>query len=121
MNAARPSASKNSEIHSHPMRKLLLLITAITGMILPAGNSQAGESYREITREDTRYSAPPVVVYREERIYRPRVRVVEVPYCAPVRSYCAPPRPVYYRSYGYCEPRPRVYVGRPRIAFSFGY
>ena len=91
------------------MTKFLLALIAAAAVLIPMSKAEAG-GYRYHRGYYGHHHHRPVVVVRDN-CYRP--------YGGYYRSYYAP-RPVYY-STGYCAPVSRVYVSRPRFAFSFGF
>ena len=91
------------------MHKFLLPLIAVAAFVLPASKAEAGHYGRRYSYSRS-YHSRPVVVYRDNYCY------------APYRTYYRPVR-YYYRDYdyGYCAPRPAVYVARPRFSFFFGF
>ena len=91
------------------MTKFLLALIAAAAVLIPMSKAEAG-GYRYHRGYYGHHHHRPVVVVRDN-CYRP--------YGGYYGGYYAP-RPVYY-STGYCAPVSRVYVSRPRFAFSFGF
>ena len=90
------------------MTKFLLALIAAAAVLIPMSKAEAG-GYRYHRGYYGHHHHRPVVVVRDD-CYRPYYGY---------RSYYRPTR-VYY-SRDYCAPVSRVYVSRPRFAFSFGF